>query len=344
MYAIIGGRLILVGDIHGMKTSFDKLMAKLNYDPSQDRLVHLGDFMTKGPHSVEMLAEFALSNVTGVRGNHEEDIIGWREWIDWAEKHSEGGAEWLTRLEARYPDGFSSKMRQSSLASSIPSHLTFMDEHYQLAKNLTISQYNYLRALPVVIHIPSLHAYVVHAGILPFDPRHRADAHNQPLARRPQNHTDPFSRVLQERSLLTDIKQNRVPFNLLNIRSVSGNGKILRKHTKGTPWADLWNMVMDHCEGYNVQPTTEGNRSDLGLGPLPCLPFSAIYGHAAARGLDVKRWSFGLDTGCVKGRKLTAMYLTINESTASRVLYDRAAQSVPFGEQGEGHIVSIRCS
>lgn len=32
---------------------------------------------------------------------------------------------------------------------------------------------------------------------------------------------------------------------------------------------------------------------------LPCLPMSVIYGHAAARGLDVKRWSFGLDTGCV---------------------------------------------
>ena len=32
---------------------------------------------------------------------------------------------------------------------------------------------------------------------------------------------------------------------------------------------------------------------------LPCLPMTVVYGHAAARGLDVKRWTFGLDTGCV---------------------------------------------
>jgi len=300
--------------------------------------------MTKGPQSVEMLDEFAMLNVTGVRGNHEEKVIAWRTWIDWAEERPDGGSEWLTRLEMRYPNGFPSKMRQSGLASSIPSYWTFMSEHYQLAKNLTIPQYNYLLALPVVIHIPSSHTYVVHAGILPFDPRHRADAHNQPLARRPHNHTDPFPRMTQERSLLTDIEQNKVPFNLMNMRSVSGDGKVLRKNKGGTPWADLWNMVMDHCEGYNFESTAEDDRSDSALGPLPCLPFSVIYGHAAKRGLDVKRWTFGLDTGCVKGRQLTAMYLSINQRTASRAPYEHTPHLVPFGEQSEGHIVSISCS
>ena len=29
------------------------------------------------------------------------------------------------------------------------------------------------------------------------------------------------------------------------------------------------------------------------------MPASVVYGHAAARGLDINRWSFGLDTGCV---------------------------------------------
>lgn len=32
---------------------------------------------------------------------------------------------------------------------------------------------------------------------------------------------------------------------------------------------------------------------------LPCFPASVIYGHAAARGLDIGQWTFGLDTGCV---------------------------------------------
>lgn len=32
---------------------------------------------------------------------------------------------------------------------------------------------------------------------------------------------------------------------------------------------------------------------------LPCKPSTVVYGHAAGRGLDLKRWSFGLDSGCV---------------------------------------------
>lgn len=37
-----------------------------------------------------------------------------------------------------------------------------------------------------------------------------------------------------------------------------------------------------------------------GRGPLPCMPMTALYGHTAAFGLDVRRWSVGLDSGCVR--------------------------------------------
>ena len=43
---------------------------------------------------------------------------------------------------------------------------------------------------------------------------------------------------------------------------------------------------------------------------LQCQPSTVVYGHAASRGLDVKRWSVGLDTGCLYGRKLTALVLS----------------------------------
>ena len=33
---------------------------------------------------------------------------------------------------------------------------------------------------------------------------------------------------------------------------------------------------------------------------LPCYPSTVIYGHAASRGLDIERWSKGLDSGCVR--------------------------------------------
>ena len=37
---------------------------------------------------------------------------------------------------------------------------------------------------------------------------------------------------------------------------------------------------------------------------LPCKPSTVVYGHAASRGLHVKRWSIGVDTGCVSLKSL----------------------------------------
>ena len=50
--------------------------------------------------------------------------------------------------------------------------------------------------------------------------------------------------------------------------------------------------MMDRCVGYeaNLDTTAKG---------LPCMPTSVVYGHTASRGLDLNRWTFGLDTGCV---------------------------------------------
>lgn len=51
---------------------------------------------------------------------------------------------------------------------------------------------------------------------------------------------------------------------------------------------------MDRCVGYEA-----GFAPDAMTKGLPCMPVSVVYGHAAARGLDINRWTFGLDTGCV---------------------------------------------
>ena len=76
-------------------------------------------------------------------------------------------------------------------------------------------------------------------------------------------------------------------------------------------------------------------------GSLPCLPSSVVYGHTASRGLDIHRWTMGLDTGCVccasiflvlflripfqvYGRKLTALVLdgSHSQEAASRGAYE----------------------
>lgn len=38
-------------------------------------------------------------------------------------------------------------------------------------------------------------------------------------------------------------------------------------------------------------------------------PGTVIYGHDSRRGLQLRRWTKGLDTGCVKGGRLTALII-----------------------------------
>ena len=47
----------------------------------------------------------------------------------------------------------------------------------------------FLKSLPIVLHIPHYHFYVVHAGLLPSDPRYPSTDSRQPLAHRPKRKT-----------------------------------------------------------------------------------------------------------------------------------------------------------
>ena len=139
---------------------------------------------------------------------------------------------------------------------------------------------------------------------------------------------------------------------------------------------ELWDGMMSRCVGFE----RAGLRKK---GSLPCLPSSVVYGHTASRGLDVHRWTMGLDTGCVccasislvsflriplqvYGRKLTALVLDGSHSheTASRGAYesydpryddddddddddDNRIKSrpgtIPFGDNGQARLFSVNC-
>ena len=53
-------RVIAIGDIHGMYEKLTALMEKISFDPEEDLLVFLGDYIDRGPDSVVCLM-----------GNHE---------------------------------------------------------------------------------------------------------------------------------------------------------------------------------------------------------------------------------------------------------------------------------
>ncbi len=179
---------------------------------------------------------------------------------------------------------------------------------------MTREHYRYLNSLPLAVHMPSLHAYIVHAGLLPADPTRSPISSHQPLAtipKLPKKSTESDIRRLQELALLRQVPQNTNPWVLTNMRSLTVKGKV-SKENEGIPWSTIWSGVMDRCRGYEklerkapkkVHDSMKIPEEMLGKSTLPCKPSTVVYGHAASRGLDIKRWSIGLDSGCVCSRR-----------------------------------------
>jgi hypothetical protein len=296
-----------------------------------------------------------LHNVTGVRGNHDQDVLEWRGWIDWINSSNEG-TEWLKRMERNWRhihnskksydlDQFLTYQRHSASGSDkrwwklIPAGWKFLSDPYRIARDMTKEHYEYLVSLPLALYIPSAHTFVVHAGILPSDPRYPYyDRKRQPLAHVPglSRGASPNSvcsgskdrlgcmkrvREAQDLAILSSIPQNKHPWVLLNMRGVK-RGKVFRcvfpttalsrtfqlteifRKYKGTYWAKSWNKEMRLCAGYEGEASLEGDGDEVEderskRRPLPCYPSSIVYGHSAARGFSPKRWSVGLDAGCV---------------------------------------------
>jgi hypothetical protein len=130
----------------------------------------------------------------------------------------------------------------------------------------------------------------------------------------------------------------------------------------GEPWSDVWNRDVSLCAGFDQRMHLKKQSKTT----LPCYPATVVYGHAASRGLDIKRWSVGLDSGCVCRSSSSFMFPTLTvysqvyEKRLSSLVLDYKSQNshfeegdtqvearkkltIPFGE-GSGHIVSVSCS
>ncbi|KAK7033157.1 phosphoric monoester hydrolase [Favolaschia claudopus] len=361
-------RTIILGDIHGMNQPFHALLDKISFDPSSDALVHVGDIIAKGPNSEDILSYMVAHNITGVRGNHDQKVIEWRTWLNWV-THLDGGKHFLNnfhrKAEAADPDDpehwAEKHIKKTSETNSkwwklIPEGWKILSDHYRLARAMSDAEYQYLLSLPLVLHAPSAHTFIAHAGVLPSDPRYAPSHRRQPLARVPvlpdglnqaehPEKTLALLRRLQEAAILTEVPQNTDPWVNLNMRSILKDNSITRsKH--GEPWANLWNRDMSLCAGFDGHLT----RSSKTKTPLSCYPATVVYGHAAARGLDIKRWSVGLDSGCVAKGRLSALVLgpNIPKSHSGRLesivgdIEARKKTTIPFGA-GEARIVDVSC-
>ncbi|WWC59432.1 uncharacterized protein I303_101988 [Kwoniella dejecticola CBS 10117] len=330
-------RLIFIGDIHGSYDPLLRLMDKISYNPSTDRLIHVGDLIAKGPKNTEVLTWMRDHEILGVRGNHDQAVVQWRSWMEWA-----GGKDWPAYIDSlSFDDEKSASKELQKHGKGWPKGWKWKSEHWELARNMPDDLFQYILDLPLVLHLPTLHTIVVHAGLLPFDPTKPSSANIQPLIQFSNVSASNYDmgmgeesiRNSQEMSILLDVPQNTVPWNLIEMRSVymkgKKRGKVTKSSKKGTPWSEVWNKELKRCKGHKTEntrdnlevyageeekrqkpgsPTSAVEEMDSSA-DLGCSPVTIVYGHAAGRGLDIKPFSKGIDTGCVYGKDLTVLVL-----------------------------------
>lgn len=319
-----------------MHAALLSLLLRLNFDPAHDTLVPAGDMLTKGgvASSLAVLDVLMANNAKPVRGNQDQPVVEWRGWQDWIESLDEHawplkgpkgrdqpksltGLRWLHTLDrsfARRPAWLSRERWLEIERARGPTHFwermpakmldDMFDQAYLIARRMNEEQATWLQSSPSALHIPSLHTFVVHAGLLPTNVTRPLHATGQPLAVTPRGRTENELRSTQEASVLDGegIPRNAELWTRTRLRSVRWNSTLSSKRKEGTYWADIWEDIVGKCHGFEpALNRTEHVGEDYGARThLSCMPMTVVYAHTTALGLDVRRWTIGLDSSCVR--------------------------------------------
>jgi hypothetical protein len=148
-----------------------------------------------------------------------------------------------------------------------------------LAASLTAEQISYLESCPVILRVGFMRhlagdLVVVHAGLVPGVSLERQD-----------------------------------PTAVMSMRSIDLSTHVPSKHSSsvgGVHWIKLWNKYQKSLPTHwSFFPTTDPDAQHAKDSHT-----TVIYGHDAKKGLQLHPYSKGIDTGCVRGGKLTALILS----------------------------------
>ncbi len=92
------GRDFVVGDVHGHFELLQRLLDRVGFDPSADRLFAAGDLVDRGPYSPQVLDWLAKPWFASVRGNHEQLVIDVVLAGEDRDLHFRNGGAWLYKL------------------------------------------------------------------------------------------------------------------------------------------------------------------------------------------------------------------------------------------------------
>lgn len=101
------GRDFVVGDIHGHFDEFEQLLQQIRFNPASDRMLCVGDYIDRGPHSERALYYLEQDWFFSVRGNHEAMLAAARDYEPGVyELWMRNGGEWAEKIEEDVLDQF----------------------------------------------------------------------------------------------------------------------------------------------------------------------------------------------------------------------------------------------
>lgn len=112
------GRDFFVGDIHGCFERLTEALAAVQFDPGQDRLISVGDLLDRGPFSEKAVEWLRQPFFYGVRGNHEDLYLRWRDAEEpakssFAARHyGRNGGGWVARIDEPTHEALTSMVRK----------------------------------------------------------------------------------------------------------------------------------------------------------------------------------------------------------------------------------------
>jgi hypothetical protein len=312
-------RLIFIGDIHGCKDELLDLLNRVKFDKHNDKMIATGDVVAKGPDSPGVVDTLISLDALSVRGNHEDRILLA------AKSHVSTGDDLFDASLESSVEESSSKSRGAGLKGEA------------LLKYLKPHHLKYLESLPLIIHIPAItrpgQSSSESSGLVESTKKHKKQKNKKHF-----QITHDINIV--HGGLVPSIPLIRQdPFSVMNMRSMSPTNHVPSEdRKKGVPWERVWGWYNDRIARtrspfltflfgqatesrdasawwkswnglYNSKEEDEEESGDLESERKHSRPSVVVYGHDSPRGLNLKKWSKGLDSGCVNGDQLTAMVL-----------------------------------